>query len=344
MITIYDIARVTGYSPTTVSKVFNGYTDVSQKTRRIILDTAAELGYVPNANARSLTMKRSWTIGMLFVEPTGTGIRHPYFAGVIEGFKKVATSLGYDLIFISKDIGGRPSGYLEHCKIRGVDGVVVILPDHSDPYFHELMDSSFPMIMLDYDTDRASTVSSDNTEGSITAVEYLYSLGHRRIAHISGGMSTFAGARRNLGYKQALAKLGLTLDPAYIVEGIEGDYTVDSGYYAMRKLFELKDWPTGIFAAGDNLAVGAMQAIKEKGLSVPEDFSLIGFDDIEMAKYLTPALTTIRQDTYLLGKTAAEMLISSIVNADAKGGAQDVILPTELVIRESCRRLTEDED
>lgn len=336
LITIYDIARITGYSPTTVSKVFNGYTDVSQKTRRIILDTAAELGYVPNANARSLTTKRSWTIGVLFVEPSGSGIRHPYFGGVIEGFMKVATSKGFDLMFISKDIGGRKSGYLEHCKIRGVDGVVVILPDSTDPYFHELMTSSIPMVMLDYDTTVRGSVSSDNIQGSIMAVNYLHDLGHRKIAHISGGLSTFAGERRLKGYEMALNELGIPVNPDYIVEGSHIDYSAESGYDAMLKLLRLKELPTAIFAAEDNLAVGAIQAIREQGLRVPEDFSIIGFDDIEMAKYLTPALTTIKQDTYLLGRSAADMLISCIETGDSTGS---IMLPTELIVRDSCRHV-----
>ncbi|USB34004.1 LacI family DNA-binding transcriptional regulator [Paenibacillus sp. YPG26] len=334
MITIYDIARKTGFSPTTVSKVFNGYTDVSQKTRRIILDTAAELGYVPNANARSLTTKRSWTIGMLFIEPAGSGIRHPYFGGVIDGFKKVATSKGYDLMFISKDIGGRKSGYLEHCKIRGVDGIIVILPDNADPYFHELMDSSIPMVMLDQYSATHSTISSDNIQGGVMAVEYLYSLGHRRIAHISGGLDTFAGEKRHEGYKMALNKLGIPLNPEYVAEG-PADYSVESGYWAMRKVLGLEELPTAVFAAGDNLAVGAIQAIREQGLRVPEDISIIGFDDIEMAQFLTPALTTIRQDTYLLGSRAADMLISTIEGAHT---VQDEILSTELIVRDSCQR------
>lgn len=333
MITIYDIARQTGYSPTTVSKVFNGYTDVSQKTRRIILDTAAELGYVPNANARSLTTKRSWTIGMLFVEPRGSGIRHPYFGGVIDGFKQVATSKGYDLMFISKDIGGRQSGYLEHCKIRGVDGIIVILPDHSDPYFHELMDSSIPMVMLDQHSPSHSTVSSDNIKGGITAVEYLYSLGHRRIAHISGGLSTFAGEKRHQGYQMALNKLGIAVRPEYVAEG-PFDYSMESGYEAMKQLLALEELPTAVFAAGDNLAVGAIQAIRERGLRVPEDISIMGFDDIEMAQFLTPALTTIRQDTRLLGSRAAELLIGSI---EGEHEVQCEILPTELIIRDTCQ-------
>lgn len=332
MVTIYDIAEKAGFSPTTVSKVFNGYTDVSQKTRRKILDTAEQLGYLPNAHARSLTTKRSWTIGVLFVEPSGAGILHPYFAGVIEGFKRIATSKGYDLMFISKDIGGKKSGYLEHCKIRGVDGVVVILPDYRDPYYAELLESSIPCVLLDQESVSKSTISSDNIEGSKRAVEYLYALGHRRIAHIGGGQS-FAGEKRMQGYLQAMKELGVPANPEYIIQG-SYDYTVESGKHAMEELLRCTQVPTAVFAAGDNLAVGAMMAIREHGLSVPGDISIVGFDDIEMAKFLTPALTTVRQNTYLLGSRAADMLIYSI---EEGANSQSDMISVELVVRDSCR-------
>ncbi|MBM6994317.1 LacI family DNA-binding transcriptional regulator [Paenibacillus sp. DXFW5] len=334
MITIYDIAQFTGFSPTTVSKVFNGYSDVSEKTRRKILDAADELGYVPNAHARSLTTKRSWMIGVLFIEPSGAGILHPYFGGVIEGFKQVATSKGYDLMFISKDIGGKRSGYLEHCKIRGIDGVVVVLPDASDPYFQELLESKIPCVLLDQKSTVKSTVYSDNAEGVRKAVSYLHSIGHRKIAHIGGG-PTFAGEQRLNGYIQAMEELGLTINPQHVVQG-SYDYTIESGSRAMEELLKADERPTAVFAAGDNLAVGAMMAMKRHGLRVPEDISLVGFDDIEMAKFLTPALTTVRQNTYVLGSRAADMLIYSIEGGE---DVQKGVIPVELVVRESCRSL-----
>ncbi|MEK5479343.1 LacI family DNA-binding transcriptional regulator [Paenibacillus sp. FSL R5-0407] len=334
MITIYDIAKTTGFSPTTVSKVFNDYADVSPKTRRKILETAEQLGYLPNAHARSLTTKRSWTIGVLFNEPSGAGILHPYFAGVIEGFKKVSTSRGYDLMFISKDIGGKKSSYLEHCKIRGVDGVVVILPDFTDPYFLELLESNIPCVLLDQESDTKSTIYSDNIAGGILAVNYLHELGHRLIAHIGGG-NTFAGEKRLQGYLQAMEGLGLSVEPEHVIQG-SYDYTVESGRIAMEELLKASVLPSAVFAAGDNLAVGAMMAVKNQGLRVPEDISIIGFDDIEMVKFLTPALTTIRQDTYALGNKAADMLIYTIEGGEE---VQSDMLPVELVIRESCRSL-----
>lgn len=334
MTTIYDIAKLTGFSPTTVSKVFNGYTDVSEKTKRKILEAAQELGYVPNAHARTLTTKRSWTIGMLFNETSGAGLLHPYFGGVIEGFKKVATSKGYDLMFITKDIGGKPSGYLEHCKIRGVDGVFVVLPEYTDPYFYELIEAGIPSVVVDWDTTHASTIYSDSLQGSELAVNYLYSLGHRSIAHIGGGHS-FAGEKRMQGFVGSMQRLGLPIRPEYIVHG-SFDFTIESGRKAMEQLLQLDERPTAVFTAGDNLAVGAMLAIREHGLTIPDDISIVGFDDIEMAKFLTPALTTIRQNSYGLGSKAADMLIYLI---EGNEGYQREILPVELVVRDSCRPL-----
>lgn len=332
MTTIYDIAKRTGYSPTTVSKAFNNYSDVRAKTREEILRTAREMGYLPNAHARTLTTKKSWTLGVLFVEGTGVGIRHPFFGAVIESFKQVAVAKGYALMFISKDVGGKQSGYLENCRIHGIDGVVVFLSDYEDPYFLELLDSDIPTVILDYETEQSHTVCSDNMAGAMLAVEYLTSLGHSRIAHISGGTNTVPGSQREKGYAVAMKQQGHELRENYIVEG--AFYALENGYAAMQKLLELPDRPTAVFASGDLLALGAVMAAKDSGLSVPGDISVMGYDDIELARYVTPALTTVRQDTASLGTRAAEILLASI---DRKGtGMEAIVLPVEVVVRESC--------
>lgn len=332
MITIYDIAKKTGYSPTTVSKAFNNYSDVREKTRQEIFRTARELGYVPNAHARTLTTKKSWTIGVLFIESTGVGIRHPFFSAVIESFKQVAVARGYALMFISKDVAGKQSGYLENCKIRGVDGVVVFLSDYGDPYFQELLDSDIPTVILDYETTQSHTVCSDNTAGALLAIEYLESLGHSMIAHISGGMNTYPGLMRQLGYEAAMKQRGFEIRDSYVIEG--SYYSLESGYGAMKELLQLSERPTAVFASGDLLALGAIMAARDSGLSVPNDISVLGFDDIDLAKYVTPALTTIRQDTALLGSRAAEILFATIDRE--RDDIEALVLPVEVVERDSC--------
>jgi DNA-binding LacI/PurR family transcriptional regulator len=335
LITIYDIAREAGVSPTTVSKVFNDYSDVSAKTRKKVLDTASKMGYFPNSSARTLITKRSWTLGVLFMERTGKGIRHPFFSAVLESFKNTAESKGYDLMFISQFIGGKKTSYLEHCRFRNVDGVVAVLLDLEQANVTELVNSDIPCVFLDYESAQAGTVCSDNINGSFQAVQYLHSLGHSRIAHISGGQNSFAGAKRQLGYELALQKLKLPKNEDYIAAG-SCFYTEESGYRAMNQLLDLDVPPTAVFAAGDNLAIGAMQAVKDRGLSVPEHMSIVGFDDIEMSAFITPALTTVRQDTAALGSRAAEILIHSIETVCT---LENVVVPVDLVVRNSCKAI-----
>lgn len=219
MTTIYDISKETGFSPTTVSKALNDYPDISNRTKQIILNKARELGYIPNSHARILITKKSWTIGVLFDEKLNIGIKHPFFNSIIESFKKSIESRGYDLLFISKDIGGRKISYLDHCKIRGVDGVIIISSDFENSEIQELIDSNIPCVLIDVESDKASTVHSDNLQGCFLGVEYLYSLGHRKIAHIHGKLDTYAGHVRKNGYIKAMEKFNLEKKDEYIVDG-----------------------------------------------------------------------------------------------------------------------------
>jgi LacI family transcriptional regulator len=333
--TIYDISKKTGFSPTTVSKALNNYPDVSDKTKKIILEKARELGYIPNSHARILITKKSWTIGVLFDEKLNVGIKHPFFSAVIESFKKNIESKGYDLLFISKDIGGKKTTYLDHCRIRGVDGVIIISSDFNNEQIQELIDSDIPCVLIDIESNKASTVYSDNIQGCYLAVDYLYSLGHRKIAHIYGSQDTFAGNIRFNGFINALEKFKLEKNDDYLVDG--GYFSFDGGYKAMKKLLKLEDLPTAVFVSGDLMAIGAISAINEKGLRVPDDVSIVGYDDLDICKYVTPKLTTIRQNTNLIGENAADVLINAI---DKKNARTSVIVPVELVVRDSCKSLT----
>jgi len=332
--TIYDISRETGFSPTTVSKALNNYPDVSEKTKQIILKKAAEMGYIPNSHARILTTKKSWTIGILFDEKLNVGIKHPFFNAIIESFKKKVELKGYDLLFISKDIGGHPITYLDHCKIRGVDGVIIITSDPTNEQIQELINSNFPCVLIDNESDKVSSVHSDDAQGCYLAVEYLYSLGHRKIAHIYGSRDTFAGNARYNEFINALEKFKLPKIDKYLVEG--GYFSFEGGYKAMKKLLELDDLPTAVFASGDLMAIGAINAIKEKGLRIPDDISVVGYDDLDVCRYITPKLTTIKQNTDLIGENAADILIDMI---DKKSSRASIVVPVELIIRDSCKSI-----
>ncbi|MCA1032546.1 LacI family transcriptional regulator [Bacillus timonensis] len=335
MVTIYDVARKTGFSVTTVSKALNDYKDVSPKTKKKILEVVEELGYLPNSHARTLTTKKSWTIGVVFIESLGIGMKHPFFNAVIESFRKNVETEGYDLLFASRSISNKKKSYLEHFKYRGVDGVVIVCSTYNDVQVQELIENPLPTVVIDLESDKSSVVYSDNPSGSKLAVEYLYSLGHRKIAHIAGHSSTFAGEQRQLGFVEAMKNLHLSLPEEYIADGKY--FSRDSGYEAMENLLKLSNPPTAIFAAGDNLAIGAIEAIRKHGFEVPRDFSIVGFDDIELSQYVNPPLTTIKQDTEMLGKKASELLIKQINDSHKK--INRVTIPVSLVVRESCRKI-----
>jgi LacI family transcriptional regulator len=333
MATIYDIAKKTGYSVSTVSKVLNNYSDVGEKTKKIINEAVEELGYFPSSSARTLSTKRSWTIGVVFVEDSGIGMEHPFFNAVIESFKKTAEKEGYDLLFASSTIGKESRSYLDHFLYRGVDGVAVVCSTLNTPDVQKLMESDLPSVVIDLDTRGVSVVFSDNLHGSELAVDYLYGLGHRKIAHIAGTDELYVGIQRLMGYNSALHKNNLDVQKNYIVDG--GYFTYEGGKKAMEKLLKLKEIPTAVYVAGDLMAIGAIAAIKEIGLKVPEDISIVGFDDIQSARYITPGLTTIRQDTKLIGKTAANLLIDQINSK--KKQFMSVKIPVSLIERDSCR-------
>lgn len=329
--TIYDLAKMTGFSITTVSKALNNYSDVSEKTKAKIVQAAAEMGYLPNAHAQSLSTKRSWTIGVMFSEAHGVGMMHPFFNAIIESFRKATEQQGYDLIFASRNLRNRDMSYLEHFRHRAVDGIVVICSDQMDQHVQELIQSTIPIVVVDMDSADCSVVYSDNITGGTLAINHLYELGHRLIAHIAGDTSTDAGRARIEGYQQAMERLALPIPGGYLVNG--GFFSGEEGKRAMNELLALPERPTAVFVAGDEMAIGAIEAIHEAALRIPEDISVVGYDDIYMAQYITPKLTTVRQDTETIGQHAASVLIEQIVNKK-RVTTRDVI-PVNLMVRQS---------
>ena len=226
---------------------------------------------------------------------------------------------------------------MEYFKYRCVDGIAIICTDPNDKETLELIESDFPIVVIDMFNKNTSTVTSDNVQGCSLALNYLYKLGHRKIAHIQGvaQADNWPSSIRKKTYIEVMKKLNLDIPEGYIVDGVNFD--VSGGYDAMKELLSLKDRPTAVFASGDKLAIGAIDAIKDAGLRVPEDISVIGFDNIEIAKYVTPKLTTIRQNCQEIGKAAVDILIEQI-NKKEKLKINKVI-PVELIERESCRKI-----
>lgn len=338
MVTIYDIAKRVGCASSTVSKALNNSKEVSEKRKNQILEIAKDMGYVPNSSARSLATKNSWSIGILFSEDLNIGLEHHFFGGVLQAFKTYVEDQGYEVTFVSKKIGSQSLTYLEWCKYKNIDGVLVVTVDRNDENLTELTQSGIPIVSIDNGLLNIPTVISDNHQGTRMAIEYLILKGAKRIAHIAGPLRSFASEERLEAYRTSLSNSGLPIEEALIVEA--NNFNYNSGRRAVEQLFsQLQEKPDAIYAANDDIALGAIMALKEMGYRVPEDVSVIGFDNIELSRFTTPSLTTISQKKDVIGTEAAKRLISLIGNEassqlDARGIQR---VPVELIVRESTR-------
>jgi LacI family transcriptional regulator, galactose operon repressor len=338
MANIHEVAKLSGVSVATVSRVFNGYQDVSEATRERVLASARELDYAPSAAARTLVRRRSQLIGVvLFTGEERPDIQHPFFLEVLVGLKHSLGDAGYDLLMFANEQAGvthGPHAYARRARLHHVDGVVVLAIEEPDePELRKLVKSGTPIVGVDLPLtgQRATFVASDNVGGGQLAVEHLYRLGHRRIATIAGIPHTKPATDRVLGYRQALHELGLPERPEYEAPG---DFYMDSGEASMRTLLSLPEPPTAVFAASDLMAVGAIKALNRAGLRCPDDVAVVGFDDIQLAELVSPPLTTIRQDKRALGGAAAHSLVQMI--EDTTAPPPETTLPVELVVRGSC--------
>lgn len=332
--TIYDIAKELKVSVATVSKVINNYPDVSAKTRKRIQDFLNKNNFQPNSHAQTLSTKKSWMIGVVYYEDTGVGMRHPYFSAVIDAFKKNVEAVGYSIHFGSKNSRLMNDNFLDYFRYRKVDGIVVMCTGTHDQKTVQMVESEIPTLIVDMYIDGATTVTSDNTNGCKLAIDYLVKNGHTQIAHIAGSEhENWISNIRESGYKKAMKEHNLKIETGYIQYG--EDFAFKSGYSAMERLLVLKQRPTAVFVASDLMAAAAIEAIVDKGLKVPEDISVIGFDDIELAQFLKPKLTTIRQNTEKIGEAAAQLLVDQI---EKNKKNIKCIIPVELIERNSCKK------
>ena len=332
MVSMKDIAKACGVSVATVSKALSGQPDIGEQTRELICKTADSLGYMTNSAARALKTNRTYNIGVLFVDERRSGLAHEYFSSVLESLKVEAEAGGYDITFINRNVGKKATTYLQHCQYRGVDGVVIACVDFDDPQVLELVNSKLPVVTIDHVFNNRAAVVSDNVRGMEELVRYVYAKGHRRIAFIHGEQTE----NRLTGFYRACDALELEIPDAYIREGVYHD--PDRCAELTRELLRLPEPPTCILMPDDFSSIGGRNAIHRMDLRLPEDISVAGYDGIQIASVMSPALTTYRQDTQALGRTAAAKLIE-LIEKPRTALVDRVLIPGHLVEGASVRAI-----
>ncbi|MBQ6469233.1 MAG: LacI family DNA-binding transcriptional regulator [Lachnospiraceae bacterium] len=309
MASLKDIALHCDVSVATVSKALNGQAGIGDSTRKKVLAAASELGYTANSAARALKTNRTYNLGIVFVDLQNSGFMHEYFASMLNSFRIESERCGYDLCFINSNVAHMNRSYLQHALYRGVDGVAIICADYLDPLVQELALSELPVVTLDHVFNNRTAVLSDNANGMMSLVRYVYGKGHRKIAYIHGNR-TAVTENRLAGFFKACEELGLSVPDEYIRECEY--HEPGSCYRETKKILSLKNRPECIFFSDDYAYIGGLNAITEAGLRIPEDISVVGYDGIHMAKVMNPRLTTWEQNTADLGKIAARKLIERI--------------------------------
>jgi LacI family transcriptional regulator len=332
--TISDIAKRTGSSVTTISRVLNGQASryrISEKTEKRVLKAAKDLNYKPNQLARGLRLKKSQSIGLVLPD-----ISNPFFAYMTRTIQTFVHEFGYGLVTCNtnEDLGLE----IEHINVllsKRVDGLIIMPVGQKDDHLRSLVQNAVPVVLVDrcFDDFPGSSVVVDNYRGAFEAVQHLVEFGHRKIAIIQGLINTFSNTGRLKGYQDALERNGISFDASLIVGSGFGK---SEGYIETKRLLKRKDRPTAIFATSDLLTLGVLQAVQEEGLAIPEDISLVSFDDTDFAPYLRCPLTAVAQPKENIGEFAAKLLFEQMKTHGKKPPERIVLKPT-LIRRESVK-------
>jgi len=329
-VTIVDVAKKAGVSFATVSRVLNDGVNVKPEKRARVQLAIKQLGYTTNLQARSLRGGNSHLIGLV-VRDLGTA----YIGEIMRGVDLELAANKYDvMLYTTHRNRMKESAYVTALTRGMTDGLLLVLPRQPGAYLRTLRQKKFPYVVIDHQgiDDRGPAVGATNRAGAYDGTRYLLALGHRRIGFITGSMSLGCARERLDGYRAALHDHGVAPDPELIREGL---FQQPRGYAAAVELLNLENPPTAIFASNDVMAFGAMEAARERGKKIPDEMSIIGFDDIPQAAQVHPTLTTIRQPLEEMGRRAAKMLLEIIQNPERP--AEKIELSTELVVRESTR-------
>ena len=331
--TIEDIARLAGVSRSTVSRVINGQPSVRPAVRDRVQAVIAEHRYTPQAAARQLVTQRTHTIGLILPDSASPMFGNPIFALMGQGVSLACAQQGYVSMQFMGQRNMEEQTLYNLLRSRPFDGVVLISGEFEDPRPGFLRHAGIPYVRIGRDPnhDDLKYVDIDNVEAARAAVAHLVKLGHCRIAMIKGIARDTRSAERYKGYRQALQEAGIPLDEQLVGDG---DWTAACGYTFTQRFLQLDSPPTAIFSSNDMMAAGVVRAAYERGLKVPDDLALVGFDDLDQTTMIFPELTTVRQPCVEMGRHAAEILIDQLENENEE--PVHVILPTTLVVRASC--------
>jgi len=336
MVTIKDVARLSGVSFKTVSRVVNNLSEVSPDTRQKVQQAIQELGYQPNTMARSLVNGRTSTVGVVIPHSTDYIFTHPFFNEVLRGIAEVLSANNFNLLLY---LAHEEAPYARLFSQRKVDGLILMSIPIGDPNLQGLEESGVPCVCtcrISEDGNTIHWVDADFEGGIEQAMEHLIMLGHRRIALLAGPMSLVSVRLRVQGYRNSLHSHKLPVMEENI---LQGDFTSESGHSLAVKAMKLPNPPSALLCGDDMMAFGAIQALKELGYRIPEDVSVVGFDDVSLARFSSPPLTTIRQDTYQKGRIAADTLLALIQGKNVSPLIQ-IKMDTLLVTRNSTASAT----
>ncbi|WP_252315435.1 LacI family DNA-binding transcriptional regulator [Sinobaca sp. H24] len=332
MVTIKDIAKAANVSVTTVSRALNGYDDVNEKTRQRIKDVAEKMQYSPNMTARRLVTNKSSTIGLLTSSSFPSNPKDTFTMDVISGVNEYASYADYDMILFQSEFAKRQGKtYHQLCSERQIEGVISQGLAHGDAFLQQMEESSVPCVFIDHpgENETTSFVSADNAAGAREAVRHLVSLGHREIAFINGDDEAYISLERMKGYKEGLQEADIVFNEKKVRLAYFNEEEA-----CARSIELLEEFPeiTAVFCSSDLMAMGVMRAAQQLGYQLPDELSVVGYDNLVISQYTTPALTTVHQDKYKMGNTAAELLINRLQGKETK---TRVIIPGSLLVRKS---------
>ncbi|HBF37833.1 MAG TPA: LacI family transcriptional regulator [Firmicutes bacterium] len=334
MTTIKDVAKLAGVSPSTVSRVIADNRRISPATKERVKKLMTELDYHPNMIARSLINRSSHTLGLILSRSTDSAFSNPFFSEIIRGISAITQSHHYNLMLATaEDYAEEARQCLRMVTEKRVDGVLLLASRVNDELIPELISNNYPFVVVGRapDLQKCYSVNNDNIQAAYTAVRHLFNLGHQKIALLNGPEEYILCQDRYEGYRFAFREFGIENDPSLVKKG---SFSQDDGYRLTLELLDSASPPTAIFAVDDLIAIGAYKAIKEKGLRIPEDIAVVGFNDDPLASVIEPNLTTVRIPIYKMGVAASTMIIDLLQSHDIFPAQK--ILSSELIIRDSC--------